>query len=91
MYSPELVEVQEGKRDFTIYVLDPLEARSAIPSMPGGSNNHPHGVATGLGLMSLALDDPECDVSVTGTINNDGIQEEKLEVILALREVRSSV
>ncbi|KIP06326.1 hypothetical protein PHLGIDRAFT_463273 [Phlebiopsis gigantea 11061_1 CR5-6] len=84
--SPELVEVQEGKRDFTIYVLDPLEARSAIPSIPGGSNHHSHGVATGLGLMSLALDDPECDVSVTGTLNNDGIQEERLEVILALRE-----
>ena len=38
--------------------------------------------------MSVALNDPEIDVNVTGTINNDGIQEERLEVIFALREVR---
>lgn len=85
--SPELVQVQEGKRDYSVYVLDPLEARSPVPTLPGNSNNVPHGVATGLGLVSVALDDPECDVSVTGTISNDGIQEEKLEVIFALREV----
>lgn len=40
--------------------------------------------------MSVALNDPECDVSVTGTINNDGIQEERLEVIFALREASST-
>ena len=85
--SPELVQVQEGKRDYSVYVLDPLEARSTVPTLPGSSNSAPHGVATGLGLMSIALDDPECDISVTGTINTDGIQEERLEVIFALREV----
>ncbi|EKM57938.1 uncharacterized protein PHACADRAFT_116411, partial [Phanerochaete carnosa HHB-10118-sp] len=85
--SPELIQVQEGKRDYSVYVLDPLEACSAVPALPGNSNNLPHGVATGLGLMSVALDDPECDVLVTGTITNDGIQEKKLEVIFALREV----
>lgn len=79
--------MHEGKRDYSVYVLDPLEARSAMPTLTGNSNNVPHGVATGLGLMSVALDDPECDVLVTGTISNDGVQEEKLEVIFALREV----
>lgn len=39
--------------------------------------------------MSMAMNDPECDMSVTGTVNNDGIQEERLEVIFALREVRA--
>ena len=86
--SPELVQVHEGKRDYSVYVLDPLEARSSVPSIPGASGSSSHGVATGLGLMSVALNDPEIDVNVTGTINNDGIQEERLEVIFALREVR---
>ena len=85
--SPELVQVHQGKRDYSVYVLDPLEARAPVPSLPSGSRSSTHGVATGLGLMSMAMNDPECDISVTGTISTDGIQEERLEVIFALREV----
>lgn len=91
LHSPELVQVQQGKRDYSVYVLDPLEARSSIPNLPGSSGSSAHGLATGLGLMSVALSDPECDFSVTGTINNDGIQEERLEVIFALREVSTAL
>ena len=52
------------------------------------SGHAAHGVAIGLGLLSSALSDPECDVKVTGTIVKDGIQEDWLEVVFSLREVR---
>ena len=88
-----MVHVQPGKRDFTIYVLDPLEARNIAPAILAGSGapsaRAPHGVAMGLGLLSSALHDPECDVAVTGTIVGDGLQEDRLEVVFSLREVRS--
>lgn len=84
--SPELV--QDSTRDFSVYVLDPLESLSPLPSSSSSQTQHPRGVAVGLGLMSWALraDDSDC-VSVTGTIMKMGNGEEALEVIFALREV----
>lgn len=82
--------MQPGKRDFTVYALDPLEARNVPPVMHGGfgsSGFAQHGVAIGLGLLSSALYDADCDVTVTGTIVSDGIQEDRLEVVFALRAV----
>lgn len=84
--SPELV--QDSSRDFSVYVLDPLESLSSLPSSSSSQTQHPRGVAVGLGLMSWALraDDSDC-VSVTGTIMRMGNGDEALEVIFALREV----
>ena len=50
----------------------------------------PNGVAIGLGLLSSSLRDNEHNPTVTGTIVSDGIQEDRLEVIFALREVRKA-
>lgn len=96
--SPELV--QDVARDFSVYVLDPLESNSApapvnicnatsnsgsTASTPAESSN---GVAVGLGLMSWALVAGESDgVTVTGTVVKQGTGKESLEVIFALREV----
>lgn len=38
--------------------------------------------------MSWALEDHQCDINVTGTLVNDPIRGESLEVVFALREVR---
>jgi hypothetical protein len=89
--SPDVVQIQPGKKDFTVYVLDPLEARHLAPAMLAGSSSSSSaqpGVAIGLGLLSSALYDGECDVTVAGTVMSDGIQEERLEVVFSLREVR---
>ena len=61
--SPELV--QDSTRDFSVYVLDPLESlSSSAPAASSASSSqstkqqqqqHPRGVAVGLGLMSWAL------------------------------------
>jgi len=97
--SPELV--QDVARDFSVYVLDPLESSSA-PAPVNISNtkfnfcsplSNPvepsNGVAVGLGLMSWALGAGETDgVTVTGTLIRQGTGQEALEVIFALREVR---
>ena len=58
--SPELV--QDPTRDFSVYVLDPLESlSSSAPDASSASSSqstqqqqqqHPRGVAVGLGLMS---------------------------------------
>lgn len=88
--SPDVVQIQPGKKDFTVYVLDPLEARHISPAValsPSPSPSSQPGVAIGLGLLSSALYDGDCDVTVAGTIMSDGIQEERLEVVFALREV----
>ena len=100
--SPELV--QDNCRDFSLYVLDPLESTSApapvrisnanrepSSSKPGLSLEQPRGVAVGLGLMSWALHSDDSDpVTVVGTIVKQGTSQEALEVIFALREVSLS-
>ena len=97
--SPELV--QDNCRDFSLYVLDPLESNSApapvrisnanrepSSSKPSSSLEQPRGVAVGLGLMSWALYSDDSDpVTVVGTIVKQGTSQEALEVIFALREV----
>jgi hypothetical protein len=97
--SPELV--QDNCRDYSLYVLDPLESNSApapvrisnankepSSSKPSLSLEQPRGVAVGLGLMSWALHSDDSDpVTVVGTIVKQGTSQEALEVIFALREV----
>ncbi|KAG6333821.1 hypothetical protein ID866_5269 [Astraeus odoratus] len=83
--SPELL--QDSSRDFSLYVLDPLEAQPA----PHASTTGPsaRGVAVALGLMTWALEsDESASVYVTGTILPSSAA---LEVVFALREVRSKI
>lgn len=89
--SPELV--QDNSRDFSVYVLDPLESNSApapvhISDSSAHADNAP-GVAVGLGLMSWALRDEE-PVTAVGTLVKAG-GSESLEIVFALREVRNFV
>ena len=97
--SPELI--QDHARDFSLYVLDPLESNSTpapvrisntnrepSSTKPTSSPEQPRGVAVGLGLMSWALSSDDSDpVTVVGTIVKQGTGQEALEVIFALREV----
>ena len=100
--SPDLM--QDTTRDFSLYVLDPLESNSA-PAPVNISNAHgdttgstssaaiekPRPVAVGLGLMSWALASNDRDsICVTGTLMKQPNGQEALEVIFALREVSSS-
>ncbi|KAN0074453.1 hypothetical protein V8E55_011865 [Tylopilus felleus] len=84
--SPELL--QDPSRDFSLYVLDPLETQP----LPAGLGNAPYnttsprGVAVALGLMSWALESNDSTaVFVTGTIVPNASP--ALEVVFALREV----
>ncbi|KAK2464201.1 hypothetical protein APHAL10511_003658 [Amanita phalloides] len=97
--SPELV--QDNNRDYSVYVLDPLESNS-VPAPMNISNSsvnttstrsqdrkpeEPCGVAVGLGLMSWALHASENESAfVTGTQVQLSTGQEALEVIFALRE-----
>ena len=98
--SPELI--QDNNRDYSVYVLDPLESGSApapmnISNLSNSSastkvqdrkSEQPCGVAVGLGLMSWALHADENDgVFVTGTQVRLSAGQGALEVIFALREV----
>ncbi|CAA7259143.1 unnamed protein product [Cyclocybe aegerita] len=95
--SPELTIVG-NTRDFSVYVLDPLESNSAPPPVcitnPNGDTipsasppDHPRGVAVGLGLMSWALmEDEKEQATVVGTLVKQGTRQEALEVIFSLRE-----
>jgi len=97
--SPDLT--QDSLRDFSLYVLDPLESNSApapvhisnagpTPSAnnPPSSKEQPRGVAVGLGLMSWALSADDSDeMTVVGTLVKQSNGQEALEVIFALREV----
>lgn len=99
--SPELV--QDSARDFSVYVLDPLEsAAPASTSTPGAGssqsengkvgtgNQNQHGMAVGLGLMSWALlaeEEEGEEACVTGTLVI-GAGVQALQVVFALREVR---
>lgn len=92
--SPELI--QDNNRDYSVYVLDPLESNSAPAPVNISSSNkgiksaekskeHHYGVAVGLGLMSWALHEND-GVVVTGTRVKMNTGQEALEVIFALRE-----
>ncbi|KAJ3511742.1 hypothetical protein NLJ89_g3922 [Agrocybe chaxingu] len=94
--SPELTMV-DNTRDFSIYVLDPLESNSAPPpvcitnssgdtALSAPPPDHPRGVAVGLGLMSWALMEDEEAAVVVGTLVKQGTRQEALEVIFSLRE-----
>ncbi|TFK44447.1 hypothetical protein BDQ12DRAFT_730508 [Crucibulum laeve] len=97
--SPELV--QDTTRDYSVYVLDPLESNAApaqvhisysnltTSSAPSqdGVGAQPRGVAVGLGLMSWALQAKEIDsIPVVGSVTKQATGLEALEVIFALRE-----
>ncbi|KAN0074436.1 hypothetical protein V8E55_011848 [Tylopilus felleus] len=76
-------------RDFSLYVLDPLETQP----LPAGLGNAPYnttsprGVAVALGLMSWALESNDSTaVFVTGTIVPN--PSPALEVVFALRETK---
>lgn len=97
--SPELM--QDRSRDFSVYVLDPLESNAApVPMDISSSNNgrpvdstgnpaaQARGVAVGMGFMSLGLSAEEQEpVTVVGTLSKTGAGQDALEVIIALREV----
>lgn len=95
MSSPELI--QDTSRDFSVYVLDPLESNSApAPVQISNSTAKPTdaqsggamcGVAVGFGLMSWALRSQDDSIKAVGTVVRSGTQE-FLEVVFALREVR---
>jgi hypothetical protein len=77
-------------RDFSVYVLDPLESLSDL-NTTSSTQSHVRGVAVGLSLVSWALlADKDKEVKVTGTLITMANGEEALEVILALREVHVS-
>ncbi|KAJ6495666.1 hypothetical protein C8R47DRAFT_1116055 [Mycena vitilis] len=94
--SPEII--QDPSRDFSVYLLDPLETDCA-PAQVNMSHSAPQpataeapearvgaGVAVGLGLMSWAMMTEETDaMPVTGTLKMSG-GKEMLEVIFSLRE-----
>jgi hypothetical protein len=94
--SPELL--LDNSRDFSIYVLDPLESQTMPAPVDFSQSNaapastppvvQPRGVAVALGLMSWALTGDESDnVAVTGTITPLGTGLDALELVFALREV----
>jgi hypothetical protein len=94
MSSPELI--QDTSRDFSVYVLDPLESNSA-PAPVQISNSSAQaadtgamcGVAVGFGLMSWALRSDDNSIKAVGTVVRSAAQE-FLEVVFALREVRNN-
>ncbi|KAF8971059.1 hypothetical protein BDZ97DRAFT_1651757 [Flammula alnicola] len=95
--SPELTH--DNTRDFSLYVLDPLESNSApapvhISNVNGESSSSKsstksaeQSVAVGLGLMSWALNADDSDaMAVVGTLVKQSNGQEAVEVIFALRE-----
>ena len=86
MSSPELI--QDTSRDFSVYVLDPLESNSAPApvQLSNSSQNAQMGVAVGFGLMSWALRSEDNSVKAVGTVV-ESASTQYLEVVFALREV----
>jgi hypothetical protein len=88
--SPELL--QDSTRDFSVYVLDPLESLASPsplndPECSASGKSMPRGVAVSLGLMSWALSaDENENVAVTGTLTKSSAVQQ-LEVVFLLREV----
>ncbi|KAJ7690693.1 hypothetical protein B0H17DRAFT_1064495 [Mycena rosella] len=91
--SPEII--QDRTRDFTVYLLDPLEtdcapaqvnishslSKPSVPEVPEAR------VAVALGLMSWGLSTDETDtMSVAGTLKASAMGQEMLEIIFSLRE-----
>ncbi|KAJ6603136.1 hypothetical protein B0H10DRAFT_2079513 [Mycena sp. CBHHK59/15] len=91
--SPEII--QDRGRDFSVYLLDPLETDCAPAqvkishslSNPLAADAPEARVAVGLGLMSWGLlaDESEA-MSVAGTLRVTAAGQEMLEIIFSLRE-----
>ena len=74
-------------KDYSLYVLDPLEDIRSNPSM-GQKTDSSGGVAVGMGLMSEVLSpDADDSILVTGTLVSSGKDEYALEVVFSLRQV----
>lgn len=100
--SPELM--QDMSKDYSVYVLDPLESSTApapldisnsisrsTDSAGNAAAEQPRAVAVGMGLMSQALTMEEQDpLTVVGTLGKQGSGQDAIEVIVALREVSTS-
>ncbi|KDQ28030.1 hypothetical protein PLEOSDRAFT_1104708 [Pleurotus ostreatus PC15] len=86
--SPELL--QDRSRDYSVYVLDPLESLSAPTPIGAHASSSERrsqqsGVAVGLGLMSWArVSEESKSLQIAGTLINNG--RAALEVVFALRE-----
>ncbi|KAL1746192.1 hypothetical protein HDZ31DRAFT_34776 [Schizophyllum fasciatum] len=80
--SPELV--QDRSRDFSVYLLDPLESNFAASNSRAGIDR---GVAVGLGLLSTV--DEIADTPVTGTLVRLPTGQEAVEIILSFTETRA--
>ncbi len=97
--SPEIFQdlSQNGTRDFSVYLLDPLEADTAPEQLNISDNgdgaraaaSQGRGVAVGMGLMSWGLESEESEeAAVNGTLTKLPNGSPALEIVLALREVR---
>ncbi|KAI5831808.1 hypothetical protein K523DRAFT_299727 [Schizophyllum commune Tattone D] len=81
--SPELL--QDKSRDFSVYLLDPLESSFVATKQGVGFDR---GVAVGLGLLSTAHE--IADTPVTGTLVRLPTNQEAVEIILSFTETRAS-
>lgn len=71
-------------KDYSVYVLDPLEDFLS----KGGQSQPAGGVAVGMGPLSSIISPLSRDESlVTGTIVDCGMGETALEVVISLRQV----
>jgi hypothetical protein len=88
-FSPELFNDEED--DYSLYLLDPLEAQQTTSVSTSGAQSQVAGVAVGLGLLStLSAPNPSQEtVFVTGTVSMGPAGAESLEVIFNLREVQA--
>jgi len=97
--------MQDISKDYSVYVLDPLESSTApAPLDISNSTNsrstdaagnataeQSRAVAVGMGLMSQALKMEEQEpITVVGTLGKQGSGQDAIEVIVALREVSTS-
>ena len=89
--------MQDAKRDYSVYALDPLEIQpvAGTVTIPADaqtgtalSTHQPQAVAVGLGLMSWALLADDESATVNGTVLQMGNGQDVLQVIFALRDVR---
>lgn len=80
--SPELSP--DATKDFSVYILDPLE-----DLMSKNRHGQSGGVAVGMGLLSSILSPYSQDTTlVTGTLVDCGQNEDALEIVVSLRQVR---